>query len=560
MTTRHYVVLVKDNIDLAQFWNEMETGVSASPYMPKRPVTIINSRDLFPRLCEYELTDAEADALRNDPRVAEVDIPVDKNPDVVIGPMAVQTGNFSRVVTSPWDNYINWGLTRHVNIDATNNSTAQYQYTLDGTGVDVLISDSGIQVDHPEFTDANGTSRVRQIEWGTIYSPLQYKGGYIDNDGHGTNVAGIATGKTYGWAKNSDIYSLFAPGTWATANPSSVLDHFEGILRWHKAKTSGRPTVVNMSWGFFRQSGLNDVKSFLGSSKITNIVYRGIPVNFLGSGYNLSDSSLNERIKIEAGIRIDRGLSFENQAADDGIRTLVDNGIIVCHCAGNYGTKNDVMGGADYNNYFQIDNTSNKYYYHRGCSPKSPNSISVGAVDTDFFANGVEQKIGFSNAGPGVDVFAAGVNIVSAGSSRVTSNPLYPKNTSYKTSKHSGTSQASPQIAGMCALFLQTNPMATPAEVKAWIVSSANTAVINRGGTVDYTNDRSLFGSAAGVAYLKTSANITNVSKAFVKEQSGNWREVASVFVKQNNTDWVPVKVGYIKTSNGWKTTYKQGG
>jgi subtilisin family serine protease len=121
-----------------------------------------------------------------------------------------------------------------------------------------------------------------------------------------------------------------------------------------------------------------------------------------------------------------------------------------------------------------------------------------------------------------------------------------------------GTSQASPQIAGMCALYLQTNPTATPAQVKEWIVSSANTAVINRGGSADYS-DRSLFGSTAGVAYLKSSANITNVSKTFAKAQSGNWQEVASIFVKQNNTDWVPVKTGYIKTTDGWKTTYKQG-
>ena len=29
-----------------------------------------------------------------------------------------------------------------------------------------------------------------------------------DDDGHGTHVAGIATGKTYGWAKNANIYAM----------------------------------------------------------------------------------------------------------------------------------------------------------------------------------------------------------------------------------------------------------------------------------------------------------------------------------------------------------------
>ena len=559
MTTRHYIVLVNDGVDLDQFWNEMATGVSASPYIPKRPATIINSRELFPRLCEYELSDEEANALRNDARVAEVDIPVDQNPNVSIGPMSVQDGNFSRIVNSPWSSYINWGLTRHSNIDTTNNSTAQYQYTLDGTGVDVLISDSGIQVDHPEFTDANGASRVRQIEWGTVYAPLQYKGGYIDNNGHGTNVAGIAAGKNYGWAKNSDIYALYAPGTWATENPSSVVDHFEGILRWHQAKTNGRPTVVNMSWGYFIQSS-TEMKNWIINNKLTNIVYRGTAVNYLGTGYTMTDANINSRIINETGLRIDRGIAYENQSSDYGIQNLVDNGIVVCHCAGNFGTKNDRPGGADYDNYMQIGGYSTKFYYNRGSSPKSAKSISVGNMDTDFYntTKTVEQKHGTSCAGPDVDVFAAGTNIVSAGSNRVTANPAYPKNTVFKTSKYTGTSQASPQIAGMCALYLQTNPTATPAQVKEWIVSSANTAVINRGGSADYS-DRSLFGSTAGVAYLKSSANITNVSKTFAKAQSGNWQEVASIFVKQNDTDWIPVKTGYIKTTDGWKVTYKQG-
>ena len=36
---------------------------------------------------------------------------------------------------------------------------------MDGTGVDIVIQDSGLQVDHPEFNDANGVSRVQQIDW-----------------------------------------------------------------------------------------------------------------------------------------------------------------------------------------------------------------------------------------------------------------------------------------------------------------------------------------------------------------------------------------------------------
>jgi hypothetical protein len=40
-----------------------------------------------------------------------------------------------------------------------------FPYTLDGTGVDVVIMDSGIQTDHPEFFDSQGVSRVQLIDW-----------------------------------------------------------------------------------------------------------------------------------------------------------------------------------------------------------------------------------------------------------------------------------------------------------------------------------------------------------------------------------------------------------
>ena len=82
-----------------------------------------------------------------------------------------------------------------------------YNYVLDGTGVDVVIIDTGIQPDHPEFQDANGVSRVKQINWyeASGQSGVQPANFYRDTDGHGTHVAGTVAGKTYGWAKNANI-------------------------------------------------------------------------------------------------------------------------------------------------------------------------------------------------------------------------------------------------------------------------------------------------------------------------------------------------------------------
>ena len=53
-------------------------------------------------------------------------------------------------------------------------------------------------------------SRVQQIDWYTAsgLSGTQSANFYRDRDGHGTHCAGIAAGKTYGWAKRVQMFML----------------------------------------------------------------------------------------------------------------------------------------------------------------------------------------------------------------------------------------------------------------------------------------------------------------------------------------------------------------
>lgn len=146
----------------------------------------------------------------------------------------------------------------------------EYRFSMDGTGVDVVIQDSGIQADHPEFFDENGVSRLQQINWyhtsaiGTAASsfPLSTQmpsAHYTDRHGHGTHVAGTVAGRTYGWAKNARIYAHKIAVGGATGTPASecisLNDSFDLIKLWHRNKPIDpktgykRPTVVNMSWG-----------------------------------------------------------------------------------------------------------------------------------------------------------------------------------------------------------------------------------------------------------------------------------------------------------------------
>lgn len=89
------------------------------------------------------------------------------------------------------------------------------------------------------------------------------------------------------------------------------------------------------------------------------------------------------------------------------------------------------------------------------------NAITVGAsMDTD-------AQAGFSNYGTCIDIFAPGYNVLSA--------------TNYddvSMMSATGTSMASPHVAGVAALYLQANPSATPAQVTAAIISNGTANVM----------------------------------------------------------------------------------
>jgi subtilisin family serine protease len=92
-------------------------------------------------------------------------------------------------------------------------------------------------------------------------------------------------------------------------------------------------------------------------------------------------------------------------------------------------------------------------------------AITVGAtVSTDARAY-------FSNYGPALDLFAPGVSVRSA---------WYTSDTAIASL--SGTSMASPHVAGVAALYLETHPGSTPAEVRAAIVGVATPGVVASAG------------------------------------------------------------------------------
>ena len=86
-----------------------------------------------------------------------------------------------------------------------------------------------------------------------------------------------------------------------------------------------------------------------------------------------------------------------------------------------------------------------------------------------------EQKASYSNNGPGVDVWAPADETLSAGMRAANGDQLgtdtnYPRyNSNFVDMYFNGTSAASPVVAGMVALFLESKPDATSAEVLDFI-------------------------------------------------------------------------------------------
>jgi len=143
---------------------------------------------------------------------------------------------------------------------------------VNGTGVVVGIVDTGIDWKHPDFKFENESSKILYIwdqttsgappvgySYGTEWTRVQIDAGVCnskDQVGHGTHVAGIASG-TGRWKGK---YVGVAPGSSLVVVKSGVLTRkgwrfrwaevIDGVnYIWQKAKSLGKRAVVNLSLG-----------------------------------------------------------------------------------------------------------------------------------------------------------------------------------------------------------------------------------------------------------------------------------------------------------------------
>ncbi len=189
----------------------------------------------------------------------------------------------------------------NMNVNKVHNGAYPLLQAYDGTGVIVGIIDAGIELDHPDFRDSLGKTRVISVwdqnidtsnifydplhtpqpyGYGQVWDSTAINGGFHHHSepgnfyGHGSHVSGIAAGNGKadslpvfkGMAPNANIIvvaSNFNSDSWL----QTVADAVDYIF--NAADAMGKPCVINISAGTY--AGSHDGKDFV-ARYINNLV------------------------------------------------------------------------------------------------------------------------------------------------------------------------------------------------------------------------------------------------------------------------------------------------
>lgn len=508
-----YVVTLNSYDEQDDFYNEME-GTGGRGFVPERRIQCLDRMPLCRSTC-YSMTPVEAAFLENDSRVIAVELSA-KEVGVKPRPLNYQFSSFWDKSSALSDQMKNWALYRcwlrqqvsGWGSNGTANQSGGLTTTSTGLNVDCVVFDGNILPGHPEYaknSNGSGGSRVNQINW-WAYNPsvtgnpagtYNYSAGTAGDNGHGMHVAGIMAGNTQGWARNSNIYNISPYGEQTNGYVTPSLTQLVNYIRyWHNnVKTinpaTGRknPTVVNMSFGTL----FSNFAASSGTPVIDQLFYRGVTQNYPASppaGQTSLQATYNGNWTVtrwyNAGVQMFKAYidlygiilwygTFQDTAAQQAILDGADEGIIWVSAAGNNFNEAFYQSNhPNYNNYVR-NGPGNPIYHNRASAPQNAQSGTPGtanykeiAVIGNIGTLTNEQLSETSCAGNKVTAWAPGENIMSAYNSPGVSDP---RNPSYYLNKLSGTSMASPQVAGIVACVAENYPNMTQKQSISYIAN-----------------------------------------------------------------------------------------
>eukprot|EP00026_Physarum_polycephalum_P009531 Phypoly_transcript_09659.p1 GENE.Phypoly_transcript_09659~~Phypoly_transcript_09659.p1 ORF type:complete len:403 (+),score=72.03 Phypoly_transcript_09659:114-1322(+) len=244
---------------------------------------------------------------------------------------------------------------------------------------------------------------------------------YNTNAGNGVDVYVIDTGIL---TTHVDF------GGRATAVYNAITTEANTDLNGHGTHCAG--TVAGYTYGVAKQAALKAVKvlSASGSGSISGVI----------DGVNYVANNKNTARKNVASMSLGGGVST---SLDSAVTNAIAGGVTFVIAAGN-------------------DNGNACNY-----SPaRVSTAITVGATTN------TDARSSFSNWGTCVNIFAPGSSITS---------DWIGSNTA--TNTISGTSMATPHVAGVAALVLGQGLATTPAAVRTWIVNNASSGKVTNPGT-----------------------------------------------------------------------------
>jgi len=164
-----------------------------------------------------------------------------------------------------------------------------------GANVDLYVMDTGILLSHSEFGGR------------AIFGINTADQNNTDCNGHGTAVAGVAGGRTYGVAKSATVISVKTLGCNGSGTIAAVVAGADFITKQYVA--TKKPSVVSMAIGASKSAALDDA---IRSSIAAGVSYAVSAGGSNADACNYSPSGLEEALTAASVQQNDTRSSFSN--------------------------------------------------------------------------------------------------------------------------------------------------------------------------------------------------------------------------------------------------------